>query len=61
MKNKDYKNEIIKIMQNLHKEMGSIDKKRNHEEDNDSFFFLTGKRRGLRIALNKLYILISKK
>ena len=60
MKDKDYKKEIIKIMRDLSNQSKAADKKRDKEEKNDSFFLLTGKHRGLRIAIIKLHKLINK-
>lgn len=57
----DYKKEIQIIIQDLRKQIDNTDKKRDKEEDNDSFFFLSGKRRGLKITLIKLHNLINKK
>lgn len=61
MKDKDYKKEIKKIMQDLNEQSIASDKKRDKEEDDDSFFYLTGKSTGLRMAIMKLQRLINSK
>lgn len=61
MKDKIFKKEIIEIINSLNDQSIASDTKRNNEEDNDTFFYLTGKSTGLRMAIMKLQRLIHSK
>lgn len=55
---KKYKNQIIQVIKDLNDQSISADQKRDKEEDNDSFFYQTGKITGLKMAIMKLNKLI---